>query len=315
MKTKKLKSNLLLLLAATIWGFAFVAQVVGGKYIGAFTFNAVRFALGSISLIPLILFYNDSEKKHEHFKELKKAFWPGIIVGIFIFLGSSFQQVGIAYTTAGKAAFITGLYIVIVPIFGVFLKQHININNWIGVIVAVIGLYFLCITDKFSISYGDFLQLICAFFFAVQILLIDNFSKKLNILKLAFIQFVTCSMLSLVSALFVEKISMSSILLAAVPILYGGILSCGVAYTLQIVAQKNAEPSQAAIIMSMEAVFGSIGGVLILKESIGIRGAWGCALMLMGMLLAQINIKKKDNSSCDVQRSEVKGEDKSATDF
>lgn len=295
MKTQKIKSNLLLLLTACIWGFAFVAQRVGGKYIGAFTFNGIRFALGSISLIPLILFYNTSGEKHEHNKEFKKAFLPGVAAGIFIFLGSSFQQIGIMHTTAGKAAFITGLYIVVVPILGIFLKQYISINTWIGALIAVMGLYFLCITDEFSISYGDFLELICAFFFAVQILLIDNFAKKVDNLKLAFLQFATCSILSLICALFVEKIAISSIIMAIVPILYGGILSSGVAYTLQIVAQKNAEPSEAAIIMSMESVFGSIGGFLILNENFGTRGTLGCVLMFTGMLLAQVHIGKISN--------------------
>lgn len=308
MKTQRLKSNLLLLLTATIWGFAFVAQRVGGQYIGAFTFNAIRFAIGSISLIPLILFYNSSKKRNEHIKEFKEALLPGITAGVFIFLGSSFQQIGITHTTAGKAAFITGLYIIVVPILGVFLKQRISINTWIGAVIAVLGLYFLCITDNFSISYGDFLELICAFFFAVQILLIDNFSKKIDNLKLAFLQFAVCSVLSLISALFVEKIAVSSIMLAAVPILYGGILSSGVAYTLQIIAQKNAEPSQAAIIMSMESVFGSIGGILILNESLGSRSILGCILMLIGMLLAQIRIRKNNNSISNFTNEQLKNE-------
>lgn len=296
MKTKQFKANCLLLLTAAIWGFAFVAQRIGGKYIGAFTFNSVRFAIGSISLLPLIIFYNKSDKKSSNTEEFKTALLPGIIAGVFIFLGSSFQQIGITHTTAGKAAFITGLYIVIVPILGIFLKQHIKINTWIGAIIAVAGLYFLCITDEFSISYGDFLEFICAFFFAVQILLIDNFAKKVDNLKLAFLQFATCSVLSLICALFVEKIAISSILQAAVPILYGGIFSSGVAYTLQIVAQKNAKPSEAAIIMSMESVFGSIGGFFILNESFGSKGILGCGLMLVGMLLAQFQSEKKDDS-------------------
>ncbi len=315
MKTQKIKSNLLLLLTSAIWGFAFVAQRVGGKYLGAFTFNAVRFAIGSISLLPLILFYNNTNKKGQTTKNFKKSLIPGIIVGIFIFLGSSFQQIGISHTTVGKAAFITGLYIVVVPILGVFLKQHGNFNTWIGAIIAVLGLYFLCITDKFSISYGDFLELICAFFFAVQILLIDNFSKKVDNLKLAFFQFATCSILSFICALFVEKISISSIMLAAVPILYGGILSSGVAYTLQIVAQKNAEPSQAAIIMSMESVFGSIGGCFILNESLGPRGILGCVLMLIGMLLAQFHIEKKENSVSDFTNEDLQNKNKQAANL
>jgi drug/metabolite transporter (DMT)-like permease len=292
MRKQTIKSNSILLLTAAIWGFAFVAQRVGGKYIGAFTFNAVRFALGSISLLPIILFQNKSNKDYIKSGELKKVIGVGIIAGIIIFLGSSFQQLGLVYTGAGKAAFITGLYIVIVPILSIFLKQYISINSWLGAIIAVIGLYFLCVTDKFFISHGDFLELICAFFFAVHILLIDHFSGKFDAVKLAFFQFLTCSVVSFIAALLFEKITLASIYQAAVPILYGGILSSGVAYTLQIVGQKNAEPSQAAIIMSMESVFGTIGGVLILKESFGIKGILGCLLMLTGMLLAQLKSSK-----------------------
>lgn len=293
MKKQALKSNLILLLTAAIWGFAFVAQRVGGKYIGAFTFNAVRFAIGSMSLLPLILFQNKSNKNHSKEGELKKVFAAGIIAGIVIFFGSSFQQMGLTDTGAGKAAFITGLYIVIVPILGIFLKQYISINSWLGAIIAVIGLYLLCVTDTFSISHGDFLELICAFFFAGHILLIDYFSPKVDVIKLAFFQFLTCSILSLATALLVEKITINSIYQAAVPILYGGILSSGVAYTLQIVGQKYAEPSQAAIIMSMESVFGTIGGFLILNESMGLKGIFGCLLMLAGMLLAQLKSSKE----------------------
>jgi Permeases of the drug/metabolite transporter (DMT) superfamily len=293
MKKQTVKSNLILLLTAAIWGFAFVAQRVGGKYIGAFTFNAVRFAIGSISLLPIILLQNKSNKEPIEAGELKKVLGVGIIAGIIIFLGSSFQQLGLVYTGAGKAAFITGLYIVIVPILGIFLKQYIGINSWLGAIIAVIGLYFLCVTDKFSISHGDFLELICAFFFAVHILLIDRFSGKVDAIKLAFFQFLTCSVLSFVAALLVERITLDSIFQAAIPILYGGILSSGVAYTLQIIGQKNAEPSQAAIIMSMESVFGTIGGFLILNESFGLKGILGCLLMLTGMLLAQLKSSKE----------------------
>ena len=296
MKKQTVRSNLILLLTAAIWGFAFVAQRVGGQYIGAFTFNAVRFALGSISLLPIILFQNKSNKEGSEIEGLGKIISIGAIAGIIIFLGSSFQQMGLVYTGAGKAAFITGLYIVIVPILGIFLKQYISINSWLGAIIAVIGLYFLCVTDKFSISHGDFLELICAFFFAAHIILIDRFSGKVDTVKLAFFQFLTCSILSFIAALLFEKTSLDSIYQAAVPILYGGILSSGVAYTLQIVGQKNAEPSQAAIIMSMESVFGTIGGILILGESFGIKGILGCLLMLAGMLLAQLKSSNKNTT-------------------
>ncbi|MDP4144749.1 MAG: DMT family transporter [Bacillota bacterium] len=293
MKKQRMQSNLLLLIAAFIWGFAFVAQRIGGKYIGAFTFNGIRFAIGSISLLPLMLYQNKTNKKQNLDGDFKKVIVIGIIAGIMIFLGSTFQQMGLVSTGAGKAAFITGLYIVIVPIMGIFLKHYIGVNSWLGAIIAVVGLYFLCITDTFSISHGDFLELICAFFFAIHILFIDRFSKEVDVVKLAFFQFLTCSIISMIAALIFESITLQSIYEAAVPILYGGILSSGVAYTLQIVGQKNAEPSQAAIIMSMESVFGTIGGFLILNESMGLKGIFGCLLMLAGMLLAQIKGSKE----------------------
>lgn len=294
MKKQILKSNILLLLTAIIWGFAFVAQRVGMKFLGPFTFNAVRFLLGSISLIPIIMFYKS--KSEESTNNFKNAILPGIISGIFLFLGSSFQQVGLQGTTAGKAAFITGLYIVIVPILGVFLKKHIDINSWIGAVMAIIGLYLLCVTGGFNISYSDLLELVSAFMFSVQILLIDYFVNKVDSIKLAFYQFMTCTILSFIIAIFKESINFHSITLAAVPILYGGIMSVGVAYTLQIIGQKYAEPTHASIILSMESVFASIGGFLILGEYLGARGVFGCLLMLVGMLLSAVKPLKDKNS-------------------
>ena len=300
MKKHTYKSNILLLLAATIWGFAFVAQRVGMQYIGAFTFNGVRFALGSLSLIPLMFYFNNIKSKRNKSLELSNVFIPGILAGLLLFLGSSFQQVGLIGTTAGKAGFITGLYIVIVPICGIFLKQYISINSWIGAIIAVVGLYLLCVTGDFTISFSDLLELAGAFFFAFHILLIDYYSQKVDTLKLAFFQFFICATLSMIVAVLFEKISLDAIVKAAVPILYGGICSVGVAYTLQIIGQKNAQPSHAAIILSMESVFASIGGFIILNEHLGIKGFFGCTLMLIGMLLSQIKISNKNTANVDV---------------
>lgn len=298
-ETQTLKANLLLLLAAGIWGIAFVAQRIGAKYVGPFTFNGVRFALGSLSLVPLILYYkNDAHKEDNKKNNLKSVFRAGVIAGLVIFLGASLQQMGMINTSAGKAAFITGLYIVIVPILGIFLKQYIDISTWAGALIAAIGLYFLCVTDQLSISYYDLLELVGAFFWAIHILLIDHFSKKVDVLKLAFFQFATCSVLSLGTALFVEDITINGLRQALIPILYGGICSVGVAYTIQIVGQKKAKPSHAAIILSMEAVVAVIGGFLILNEKLGIRGLMGCGLMLTGMILSQLgNFRKKETNS------------------
>lgn len=295
MKKQELTSNLLLLLTAAIWGFAFVAQRVGMKFVGAFTFNGVRFALGSLSLVPLILYFN-REKAKDKTKSEANVLKCGVILGSVLFIGASLQQIGLVDTSAGKAAFITGLYIVFVPILGIFLKQHIKINIWIGVIMASIGLYFLSVTEDFTIARGDLFEFAGAIIWAVHILLIDNFTKKVDALKLSSIQFATCSVLSLIVAVIFEDITLNGLVQAAIPILYGGICSVGIAYTLQVVAQKHAKPSHAAIIMSMEAVFASLGGLIILNENLGIRGYFGCALMLFGMLLSQLSGFKKQVS-------------------
>lgn len=288
------KSNLLLLVAAAIWGFAFVAQRVGMEYVGPFTFNGVRFALGSLSLVPLILFYKDSSTKPRDISQnSKNAIKAGLLAGIVLFIAASLQQIGLLYTTAGKAAFITCLYIVMVPLIGIFLKQYVSMSTWIGSMIAVGGLYLLCVKDSIFISYGEVLELVGAFFWTIHILVIDRFSRKVDVLKLACIQFITCSVLSLLTALFIENIRAVTLYQAAVPILYGGICSVGIAYTLQIIGQKHAQPSHAAIILSMETVFAALGGWLILNERLSFQESLGCIIMFIGMLLSQLqNLKK-----------------------
>lgn len=294
MEKKELKASLLLLSAAAIWGFAFVAQSIGAQYVGAFTFNGIRFALGSLSIFPLILYLNKKPKgKEDENKVYVSPVKGGIMAGSVLYIAAALQQIGLAYTTAGKAAFITGLYIVIVPLLGIFLKQHIRMNTWVGVVVTAVGLYFLSVTDSFTIANGDLIEIVGAVFWATHILLIDHFTKKVDALKLSMIQFMTCSILSLGTALLFEKISWTAISQIIIPLLYGGILSAGVAYTLQALGQKHAKPSRAAVIMSMEAVFAAIGGALILNENLGVRGYFGCALMLVGMLMAQLQIGVK----------------------
>jgi drug/metabolite transporter (DMT)-like permease len=287
----QLKANMLLLLTAAIWGLAFVAQKVGAEHVGAFTFNGIRFALGSISLVPLILFFNKKKSKLDENSDessLKPTIKAGIIAGCALFIATSLQQMGVVDTTAGKAGFITGLYMVIVPLLGLFLKQKVNKSTWIGIVIAVIGLYLLSINEDFSISKGDLLVLIGTVGWAVHILLIDNFTKKIDPIKLSSIQFATCSILSLVMAIIFEDINMVDISAAIVPILYGGLLSVGVAYTLQVVAQKNAKPSHAAILLSMESVFGAIGGAMFLGERIGARGLAGCVLIFIAIIISQL---------------------------
>lgn len=288
MKNRELRASILLLLTAAIWGFAFVAQRIGMEYIGPFTFNAIRFALGSISLLPVIYFLGNGKNKVRTNEESnKKLLLYGVLAGTVLFTAATLQQVGLKYTTAGNAGFITSLYIVIVPLIGLFLRQKSNVYIWTGAIVAAIGLYFLSITSDFVIQFGDLLQLIGAFFWASHIIIIGYFVKNANPIKLSSIQFAMCSILSLIAALITETIEISGILSAGIPILYGGLMSVGVAYTLQVVAQKDAKPSHAAIALSMEAVFAAIGGIILLEESMSLRGYFGAVLMLIGMLLSQ----------------------------
>lgn len=298
MTKTQLKANILLLLTAAIWGLAFVAQKVGAEHVGAFTYNGIRFALGSISLIPLILFLNKKKGENEKTKNndrdsLKLTVKAGIIAGCALFIATSLQQMGVMGTTAGKAGFITGLYMVIVPILGLFLKQKVNKSTWLGIVIAIIGLYLLSINEDFSISNGDLLVLIGSVGWAIHILLIDNFTKKIDPLKLSSVQFATCSILSLVMAIIFEDINMVGISGAMVSILYGGLLSVGVAYTLQVVAQKNAKPSHAAILLSMESVFGALGGAMFLGERIGARGLVGCILIFIAIIISQLKPSEK----------------------
>lgn len=291
MKVVTVKSDALLLTSAIIWGFAFVAQRVGMDYVGPFTFTGIRFALGSLSLLPLMMISREQGTATNHILPplgLKTILFGGGALGLALFSGASLQQVGLVYTTAGKAGFITGLYVIIVPILGLFWRQQPQIGTWVGAILAAFGLYFLSVTEEFTIEPGDLLVLIGAFFWAAHVLIIGWLSPRINPIKLAFSQYVACSILSLITALIVEDITLSSIFLAAIPILYGGLISVGIAYTLQVVAQRDAHPAHAAILLSLEAVFAAIGGWLILGEIISARGLFGCGLMLSGMLLSQL---------------------------
>jgi len=264
------------------------------EHVGPFTFNGVRFALGSLSLIPLLYFRKPNKTKSEtqnHFN--KPTIKGGLISGIVLFVAATLQQTGIIYTTAGKAGFITGLYVIFVPIIGLFIRQKTNLNIWLGALLAAVGLYFLSINENFALEYGDSLVLLSAVFFAVHILVIGRFSSMVSAIKLSIIQFATCSVLSLISAGFTEDIVLSGILDAAIPIFYGGVFSVGIAYTLQVVGQKNAHPSSASIILSLESLFAVIGGWLLLSEQMTARGLFGCGLMLAGMVLAQIKWSRK----------------------
>lgn len=291
---KLLKFEVLLLLTAAIWGFAFVAQRAGMEHIGAFTFNAVRFALGSLFLVPLLV---TKRRRGRHLQsnpvsnQTKMTILSGGFAGLVLFAGASFQQIGIVYTTAGKAGFITGLYVVIVPVLGLLWSQRPGRRTWSGAFLAVLGLYLLSVSGRLSISRGDLLVLISAFFWAGHVLIIGWFSPKTDSVTLACLQFATCSVLSLVAALATEVFTLQGLTQAIIPVLYAGLLSTGVAYTLQVVAQGRVPTANAAIIMSFEAVFAVLGGWLILKETIPLRGLLGCTFMLIGMLISQLDPK------------------------
>mgnify|MGYP006289995655 CR=1 FL=1 len=287
----KAKSDSLLLITAAIWGTAFVAQRVGMDHVGPFTFNGLRFALGCLSLLPLLYLTRNREQIPASIRphaDRTTLVLGGGLAGLVLFLGASLQQVGLVYTTAGKAGFITGLYVVIVPLLGLFWKQRPGFGTWLGAVLAAWGLYYLSVTQAFSIAFGDFLELVGAFFWAGHVLIVGWLSPRMDSLKLAFFQFLVCSVLSLFTAILVEIMALSSLLAAALPICYGGLVSIGIAYTLQVVAQKEAKPAHAAIILSLEAVFAALGGWVILGETLSPRGLVGCGLMLLGMLLSQL---------------------------
>ena len=293
MNKQTVQSDALLLLTAIIWGFAFVAQRVGMEYVGPFTFNGIRFALGSLVLLPFVLRNTRSKPTAESLpksgaERAGMLLLGGGLAGIALFAGASLQQVGLVFTTAGNAGFITGLYVVIVPILGLLFKQRTHFGTWLGALLAAVGLYFLSVTDRFGIAWGDFLVLVGAFFWAVHVLIIGWFSPRLNPLRLALVQFAACSVFSMITAVLLEDITLVGIRQAAIPILYGGALSVGIAYTLQVVAQQNSHPAHAAILLSLEAVFAAVGGWLILAETLSARGLLGCLLMLVGMLLSQL---------------------------
>lgn len=291
MMKRKIKSTILLFLTAIIWGFAFVAQRVGAEFVGAFTFNGVRFLLGAISLIPVILLF---EKEKIDVKIIKSNLFPGILAGIILFIASTLQQYGVEITqSAGKAGFLTGLYTVLVPLIRFVMGKKTSVLTFVGAIFAVAGLFFLCMTgDEVSFGIGDIVLIIGAFFWAGHILVVDKFVNTTSPLKFSFCQFVICGVLSLISAFIVEDIQFAAIRSAGIPILYGGIMSVGIAYTCQILGQKESDPTFASIVFSTESVFSAIGGALLLNEIMNGRGYLGCVLIFIGIILSQLNIQE-----------------------
>ena len=301
-ETVPVRNSLLLLLTATIWGIAFVAQSVSMDYIGGFTFNSIRSLIGSLTLLPVILLLSKPKSAEEKNRpqtssNQKILITGGICCGIILCLASNFQQFGIKYTTVGKAGFITALYIVLVPIFGIFLKKKAGVRIWISVAISVAGLYLLCITDKLVLAKGDILVLLCAVIFTIHILVIDYFSPKADGVRIACTQFFITGVLSAIPMFLFETPRLSDIFAAAVPVLYAGVLSSGVAYTLQIVAQKDADPTVASLILSLESVFSVLGGWVILGQKLSIREIAGCILMFSAIILAQLPGKPENKEA------------------
>ncbi len=305
MKAKEIRSSLLLALTAVIWGVAFVAQTEGGDAVGPFSFNFVRFLIGSAVLLPVIKGLDKAKMsvRQPVTKEEHKRLWKlGCIVGIALFFAANAQQLGIYFgAQVSKAGFLTALYIIMVPILGLFIGKKCGWNIWIGVVISIVGLYFLCMTGGLGLQLMDISLLASAFLFSIQILMIDSFSPRTDPVRLSSIQFMVCGLLSGIPA-FIFEISETGFLEwlnafagwdAWIPILYAGVMSSGVAYTLQVVAQPGLNPTVASLIMSFEAVFGALAGWIILKQTMTAREITGCVLMFIAIVIAQLPISKR----------------------
>lgn len=278
--------------AALIWGVAFVAQRVGMDHLGPFTFNGLRFVLGVVSLIPLTFFLKPSVSSSGD-STWKGALVPGLICGSVLFAAASLQQVGLLWTTAGKAAFLTGFYIILVPIAGLMFRRKPSAGVWIGAPLGLAGLFLLSVTQAWTMGPGDALELVGALFWTAHILLIDRFSSHVDPLKLSVVQFGLCAVLSLTVGFSTEAFSWAGVQDAGLALLYAGFGSVGIAYTFQIFGQRGTPPGAAALILSLETVFAAVAGGLFLGEVLGERELWGCFLMLAGMVLAQVWPAKK----------------------
>lgn len=294
---QQIKSSLILLLTATIWGVAFVAQSVGMEYIGPFTFNAIRCVLGGLVLIPVILVLKKKKETgaENQEKEDKKTLWAGgIACGVILCIASNLQQFGIMEASVGKSGFFTALYIVMIPVIGIFIGKRPGIKLWFCVALAVVGMYLLCMKDgSFTIERADIMLLLCALAFSFHILVVDYFSPKVDGVKMSCIQFFVCGVLSAVGMLFTEAPDISNIQAAWLPLLYAGLLSCGVGYTLQIVGQKGINPVIASLIMSLESVISALAGWVILGQVLSPKEILGCVLMFVAIIITQIPIGNK----------------------
>lgn len=306
---KSVRGSVLLFITAFIWGTAFVAQSVGTEFVGPFTFNMSRSVLAGVFLIPVIAVIDAGKKKKSagagcaevtvsDRKAERRTLWTGgICCGLCLCAASNLQQIGIKYTTVGKAGFITAMYIILVPVFSVFLNKKAGLKLWISVVTAVAGLYFLCMTDGFSIQKGDFLVMLCAVTFSFHILVIDYFSSKTDGVKMSCIQFWVVAVVSGILMMIFEKPDWNMLLEAWLPVCYAGIMSSGVAYTLQIVGQRDLNPTVASLIMSLESVIAAIAGWALLDQNMGGREIFGCVLMFIAIILAQLPERKKNSGA------------------
>lgn len=294
---KAIRSGFLLLLAAFIWGIAFVAQSVGMEHLGPFSFGMARFFLGSIVLLPLVVFRRRQNRKKGITPAGKKITWiAGICCGLALGVATSFQQMGLKYTTVGKAGFITTLYIIIVPILGVFLKKKVRGRVWICAGIAAVGMYLLCMSESLHIGKGDLLVFVCAILFSIHILVIDYFSPLADGVEISCIQFLIAGVFSLIMMLLFEHPQITDFTVSWLPIAYAGIMSSGVAYTLQIIGQKDMDPTAASLLLSMESTFSVLAGWAILNQKLTLRELAGCVLMFIAVILVQLPEKKHSNA-------------------
>lgn len=290
----KTKNAVILLLTAAIWGTGFVAQSLGMADMGPIAFNGIRNFIGGITLLPFIFFKEKHRREDEDIKNGGKALvLGGVCCGVFLFAASTLQQIGMQYTAAGKAGFITAFYIVLVPVFCIFLGKKTCLRVWAAVIIALAGLYLLCMTESFHIGKGDAYIFLCAFLFAGHILSIDHFAPRVDVVKMSCIQFFVVGVLAMPLIILFEPTNVWQIRAGIFPLLYAGALSCGVAYTLQIVGQKNMDPTIASLILSLESCISVLAGWIVLGEKLTARELCGCALMFLAIILAQLPKKSK----------------------
>lgn len=303
-----IRSYILLIVTAFIWGFAFSAQRIGGETLGSFSFNAIRFALGGLSILPLALKNHTNKTRTPaipNHAPQTLLILGSIACGIILFAGASLQQIGLIWTEAGKAAFLTGLYIILIPLVGLIAGKKQPWTLALGAFLGAAGLYFLSVGASFGISFGDTLEILSAVCWTFHILLLGFLAKRFNAVVISCIQNIVCAILSLITALIVEGFTLSTIAIAftpspqgiLIPILFTGIASIGIAYTMQIAGQKHVPAGPASLVMSLETVFAALGGWLILGETMSLRALFGAALMLSGMIVAQIKPSKKITSS------------------